>query len=173
MHVRQIDVLCAHAACRLVFAGYLLACVPHSSLSHNYVSPSTNHHHFKQKQQNAALVFFKRFYSQASCLEHDPLRVMPTCIYTACKVRRGGVVVVMAVCWVCGGVRCAGVGAQHYTHAVPCVQLTDTPLNHGCAGFFFVCNPDPFVRTAPSHTHISAGRRGLSVSGGSVQAAGA
>lgn len=36
--------------------------------------------------QNSALVFFKRFYTQASCLEHDPLRVMPTCIYLACKV---------------------------------------------------------------------------------------
>lgn len=35
--------------------------------------------------QSTALVFFKRFYTQASCLEHDPLRVMPTCIYLACK----------------------------------------------------------------------------------------
>eukprot|EP00879_Flechtneria_rotunda_P022975 GHRR01024284.1.p1 GENE.GHRR01024284.1~~GHRR01024284.1.p1 ORF type:complete len:178 (+),score=31.02 GHRR01024284.1:467-1000(+) len=38
------------------------------------------------KVLNAALLFFKRFYSQASCLEHDPLRVMPTCVYLACKV---------------------------------------------------------------------------------------
>jgi hypothetical protein len=42
-------------------------------------------------------MFFKRFYTGASCLEHDPLRVMPTCIYLGCKV---------AVC-VCGGV-CGG-----------------------------------------------------------------
>lgn len=37
--------------------------------------------------QNAALLFYKRFYIQGSCLEHDPTRVMPTCIYLACKVR--------------------------------------------------------------------------------------
>ena len=46
--------------------------------------------------QNAALIYFKRFYSQASCVEHDPMRVMVTCIYLACKV---------CVCgWVGGGV---------------------------------------------------------------------
>jgi hypothetical protein len=37
--------------------------------------------------QHASLLFFKRFYVQSSCLEHDPTRVMPTCIYLACKVR--------------------------------------------------------------------------------------
>jgi hypothetical protein len=36
--------------------------------------------------QHASLLFFKRFYVQSSCLEHDPTRVMPTCIYLACKV---------------------------------------------------------------------------------------
>ncbi|KAF8060065.1 Zeaxanthin epoxidase [Scenedesmus sp. PABB004] len=34
----------------------------------------------------SSMTFFRRFYSQASCLEHDPNRIMPTCIYLACKV---------------------------------------------------------------------------------------
>lgn len=38
--------------------------------------------------QNAALLYFKRFFSQASCVEHDAMRVMATCVYLACKVRR-------------------------------------------------------------------------------------
>uniref|UniRef100_A0A383VC47 Cyclin-like domain-containing protein n=1 Tax=Tetradesmus obliquus TaxID=3088 RepID=A0A383VC47_TETOB len=38
------------------------------------------------KVLHAALLFFKRFYVASSCLEHDPMRVMPTAIYLACKV---------------------------------------------------------------------------------------
>lgn len=38
--------------------------------------------------QNAALLYFKRFFSQASCVEHDAMRVMATCVYLACKVGR-------------------------------------------------------------------------------------
>lgn len=34
-----------------------------------------------------AAAYFKRFYVRRSCLEHDPSRIMPTCIYLAAKVR--------------------------------------------------------------------------------------
>ena len=38
--------------------------------------------------QSTALQYMKRFYTQYSCLEHDPHRIMPTAIYVACKVSR-------------------------------------------------------------------------------------
>lgn len=36
--------------------------------------------------QATATAYFKRFYVHRSCLEHDPARIMPTCIYLAAKV---------------------------------------------------------------------------------------
>jgi len=38
--------------------------------------------------QATALMYFKRFYTVHSCLEYDPARIMPTCVYVACKVGR-------------------------------------------------------------------------------------
>ena len=34
----------------------------------------------------AALIFFKRFYTRFSVLEHAPKAIMLTCVYLACKV---------------------------------------------------------------------------------------
>lgn len=45
--------------------------------------------------QNAALLYFKRFFSQASCVEHDAMRVMATCVYLACKVNMRSQVLLM------------------------------------------------------------------------------
>jgi hypothetical protein len=68
---------------------------------------STEHPHAHTVYtQSASLLFFKRFYCLASVLEHDPLRVMPTCIYLACKV--------WAVC--VGG---CGLNAATSSHTVP------------------------------------------------------
>ena len=41
---------------------------------------------FKPKVQGTALTFFKRFYLSCSMLDHDPKKIMLTCIYLACKV---------------------------------------------------------------------------------------
>jgi hypothetical protein len=38
--------------------------------------------------QATAAAYFKRFYIQRSCLEHDPSRIVPTCIYLAAKASR-------------------------------------------------------------------------------------
>ncbi|KAI8476117.1 MAG: cyclin-like protein [Monoraphidium minutum] len=39
------------------------------------------------KVQATATAYFKRFFIRRSCLEHDPARIMPACIYLAAKAR--------------------------------------------------------------------------------------
>ena len=54
-----------------------------------------------------AITFLKRFYLDHSNMEHDALRIAPTCLYIACKVRRcpNDVVVLAQVLQRCTGAR--------------------------------------------------------------------
>lgn len=47
--------------------------------------------------QATALAYFKRFYVNNSCLEYDPAKIMPTCIYLACKVWYGPILLAVTL----------------------------------------------------------------------------
>lgn len=66
-----------------------VTCPPPKTRTHTHAPTATTHMLPPPwfSLQNAALLYFKRFFSQASCVEHDAMRVMATCVYLACKVR--------------------------------------------------------------------------------------
>ncbi len=77
--------------------------------------------------QATAIVYFKRFYTINSCLECDPARTMPVCIYLAAKVNLAQRLHrVVALAGVPGLVWLGAVSVRSQGVATACARQTST-----------------------------------------------